>query len=246
MFARLPATKKPPMPTSAYRKAIAALFLATLFMGMAYAAILPPFEGFDEGGHYSRIISTAYVAQPPFSATPDENAPPDRVTDEVENYQKIAPMQDFWLRMLTPLSKDSLRATPGFENVYAGFGTKESAQQHTYKVFFGDPKRVDDYVNAYRKAPSQPGYVPSRLPNWEFQHPPLYYMLLAPVARLLAGEPLVDKVILLRLFSFMLAVVALSIAARASFLHMQKMDSATAYQVTAFGILPFVAPRFLG
>ena len=39
--------------------------LALLFMGLAYLAILPPFEGFDETAHYSSIRQIADTATIP-------------------------------------------------------------------------------------------------------------------------------------------------------------------------------------
>ena len=49
----------------------------------------------------------------------------------------------------------------------------------TYKMFFAQPDLVENYASSYREA-SFPAFRPGQT-NWEAQHPPLYYMLLAAV-----------------------------------------------------------------
>jgi hypothetical protein len=43
----------------------AVLLLAALFIGLAHIALLPPFEGFDETGHYSYIQQLADTGRSP-------------------------------------------------------------------------------------------------------------------------------------------------------------------------------------
>ena len=53
-----------------------------------------------------------------------------------------------------------------------------------YSKFFSDPVLVEDYLRVYRQPHQRPAYAASGVMNWEAQHPPLYYLLLAPLEKL--------------------------------------------------------------
>lgn len=75
----------------------------------------------------------------------------------------------------------------------------------TYREFFAaadEPRGL---------APSPP-FAPSELPNWQGQHPPLYYLLMAPLAAATEGFPLRSRLFWLRAGSFTLAFMALCLA----------------------------------
>ncbi len=69
-----------------------------------------------------------------------------------------------------------------------------------------------DALQAHGLKPSPP-YAPSDQPNWQAQHPPLYYLLLAPVATATRDMPLQSRLFWLRQATFLIAFAALCLAA---------------------------------
>lgn len=148
------------------------LLAASLALGLAHIALLPPFEGADETAHYSSILQIADAGEIPVLGRA-------RMAEETETYARRGPMP---------------------------YGQARDEAQ-TYRGFFAgglEPRGLD---------PSPP-FAPSTTPNWQAQHPPLYYLLLAPVAKLTAGQALRDRLFWLRAFSYLLAFVSLCLAAR--------------------------------
>src|SRR5262245_35798463 len=68
------------------RAITALLLLSSLLLGLAQAALLPPFEGFDETGHYSYIQQVAETGRWPRWG--------DRMSKEVDGYFGGAPAPD--------------------------------------------------------------------------------------------------------------------------------------------------------
>lgn len=78
----------------------------------------------------------------------------------------------------------------------------------TYRSFFaGQPEAVAD--------PPSPPFAAASEANWQAQHPPLYYLLMAPLARATAGAPLRQRLLVLRSASYLLAFAGLCLAALA-------------------------------
>ena len=233
-----------------FRKIFIAFFCATLFIGIAFIAIMPPFEGFDENAHYSRIMSTAYIVQAPFVSREKTDPRIDRLTAEIDDYQKIAPMPTRWLQIPVAPSEAKSHITPDYDFLLSPINGGDEASEvdtRNYKDFFADEKRVDSYIKNYRQISAAATYVPGREPNWEYQHPPAYYYVFAPVVRLLADHPLVDKIILMRIANYLLVMAALLIALRASFVALSFHEISTAREIIIFGMLfPFAAPCFWG
>src|SRR5829696_5963987 len=128
----------PPVP----RVAVALLLLSSLILGLAQAALLPPFEGFDEHGHYS------YVQQ--VAETGHWTRLNDRMSQDVDAHLAIAPGPD---------------AIP---------------RQWSYHNFFDEPTRVAAARDAIQSPrPGSRAWAPGRIENWQAQHPPLYYYLVA-------------------------------------------------------------------
>ncbi|MGE4219578.1 MAG: hypothetical protein AB7G39_09035 [Alphaproteobacteria bacterium] len=151
------------------------LLAAVLALGLAHLLLLPPFEGFDETGHYSSILQIAETGKVPRLGSA-------WMTREVEAYQARGPMP---------------------------YGPASLASGTTYRAFFqGDP--------APRGTAVSPPFEASGTANWQGQHPPLYYLLLAPVAKATAGLPLRERLYWLRGASLLFAFAALCIAAAAN------------------------------
>ncbi len=79
----------------------------------------------------------------------------------------------------------------------------------SYAKFFAQPELVARFVQDYRRPQPHPAFVPSAKPNWEAQHPPLYYLMLAPIMRLVEPASLVTQVLVLRVVSYLLALVGI-------------------------------------
>ncbi len=97
-----------------------------------------------------------------------------------------------------------------------GSGAPPFDQGLTYGEFFADPARVGAYGPAYRTPGLAWDFEKSTTPNWAAQHPPLYYAVLAPLNRLLEGQSLVDRLLLLRLASLVLAGAGVFLGLRAA------------------------------
>jgi hypothetical protein len=83
-----------------------------------------------------------------------------------------------------------------------------------YGFFGGSP----DAIEAVRKAIHSPGRNPrgwrsGSIPNWEAQHPPLYYLLLAPLYGISRDWSLLHQLTLLRAVSYGIAWLALCMVA---------------------------------
>ena len=167
-------------PASASRFAVALLLLASLILGLAQAALLPPFEGFDEHGHYSYIQQVAETGHWPRL---DE-----RMSKDVDDYLALAPGPD---------------AIP---------------RQWSHYDFFRAPAPViaaaRDAIQSPRPAPRT--WTPGRIENWQAQHPPLYYYVLAPVYLATKSLSFAGQLFALRAFSCLIAWIGLCITAIAA------------------------------
>jgi hypothetical protein len=163
------------------RVAAILLLAGTLLLGLAHIALLPPWEGFDETAHFSYLQQIADNHSRPKSGG--------HLSADVERYGKIAP---------TPYA-----ASPPFnEN-----------GNWTYFRFFAAPA---DVVEAGRAAvhgsrePAHPWMEGDR-PNWQSQHPPAYYVLLAPLYSLSRHWTLAGQLFLLRGASYILPWLGLCV-----------------------------------
>lgn len=90
-----------------------------------------------------------------------------------------------------------------------GSGTPPFDQELTYSKFFSDTKAAGDYVDDYRNNPVVNEFTFSNQPNWQAQHPPLYYILLAPVIKFTESFSLYNQIISLRIASYLLAILGI-------------------------------------
>jgi hypothetical protein len=167
-------------------RAVVCLLAGELLLGLAHVAALPPWEGFDEPAHYSYLQQLADRGELP-------RLPAARMGRDVERYSRVAPL---------PYS-----SVPPFEQ-NGGL---------TYQAFFAG---FDGTMSGPRPFAHQPPrearhYVAGSGDNWEAQHPPLYYLVLAPVY--VATRHLSWSLHLgaLRLASYLLAWTALVVGAYA-------------------------------
>ena len=76
--------------------------------------------------------------------------------------------------------------------------------------------------------PQARGFVPGRIENWQAQHPPLYYYLLAPVYLASKTLSLAGQLFVLRASSYLVAWMGLCIVAVAAWRGMIPQRAATA------------------
>lgn len=208
------------------------LLLAGFLMGIGYIAILPPFEGFDETAHFSRIIEYA---------TPKsirEQEAPQRISQQVYDYFRQGPMPEAgWIQNGDMHGNDPLFSAD-----------RPPAEQFwSYSRFFKDPAKVQSYKTWYLEAPFSLSYQASNQNNWVKVHPPLYYYSFATVLNLLPPIILKNQLLILRVFSFALAFSGLTIGLWASRQHWHRHRSDTADALFMLAALyPFLMPSFFG
>jgi len=161
------------------RRGFSLLFAAILLAGAAQLLVLPPFEGFDETAHYSYIREIADTYRVPIFGR-------STIAAIVAEYHRLGPMP--------------YTSVPPF-NQNGGW---------TYETFAANNAAQNAYRERYRAAGhSERRYQPTSELNWEAQHPPLYYALLAPVMRATDGLTFNAQFFVLRLISYLLAAFGL-------------------------------------
>lgn len=152
------------------------LLAAALLTGMGWLAVLPPWEGFDEGAHFSSIQQIA----DDFTVPRQGEA---RLSADVERYATLAPLA-------------------------YGYGGM------TYHEFFfgGHWKQATQALHRPPVAPR--AYAPGSGGNWQAQHPPLYYIALAPVYLLTKAWSWIHQLFALRTVSYLFALGGLALGIR--------------------------------
>lgn len=164
------------LPSRHERLIAAAICAAFALQCLGYALLLPPFEEFDATAHFSYVSLLA-----------------DR--GEIPDFRA------------TPLDARIEEAILGLPQSYAGQPPYDSNGGLTYAQFFAQCTPAEQQVAAerYWRLPLPSEYQPGLDPNWQGQHPPLFYAIMALPYRLTAGQPLGVQLTALRLASVALA-----------------------------------------
>ncbi len=120
-------------------------------------------------------------------------------------------------------------------------GTPPFDQGMTYAKFFAQPNLVASYVSTYRR-PEVSVFHPSHDPNWQAQHPPLYYALLAPLEIATESWPFTTRIFLLRLASFLIALGGVAFGLLAIGQSGKSLKSDPSF--IGFALYPLVLPMF--
>lgn len=198
---------------------IAALFwTAFLAFGLFQIATLPPWEGFDEFAHYSSIQQIAD-------------------TGTLPRYGEA---------QLSTIVTET-RAILPFPYIFAE--ESDSVVGANYRAFFASPllERWAAAETLIHERPTLPRrFAPGSSGNWQAQHPPLYYLLLAPAMRATAHWSLGAQLFLLRSISYALAAAGLAIAALALARHFAASGEPTRgrWVWVAFPLWPYLAPEW--
>jgi hypothetical protein len=149
-------------------------------LGVAHVALLPPWEGFDEEAHYSSLQQLVDAHELPRLGTA-------HLSQGVESYGTSAPMR------------------------YMPNPPTRAAGKFTYRSFFEAPDDViaRGRVVVHERPPEPRRYIAGARGNWEAQHPPLYYVVLAPAYLLTRQLSWAAHLFILRSVSYLLAWLAL-------------------------------------
>lgn len=110
------------------------------------------------------------------------------------------------------------------------------------EIFFSDDLKLNFYEKEYRQPHKRSDFIYSPQENWEYQHPPLYYLVLAPFINFFSDISLLNKIIFLRVLSFIMALGGIVLAYKAI---KDNVDSSNNY-FTRIGFLvyPIIFPMF--
>jgi len=155
--------------TKSFVTMIVTLLIGAFVTGLAHIALLPPFEGFDETGHYAYLQQVATTGRWPVRG--------DKMSSDIDGY---------------------LKAAPTTENMHGRW---------SYHAFFSANRdAVEDGRKAIHDRPATArSYTPGDHGNWQAQHPPLYYYLIAPAYLVSQGWSLAAQLFFLRSLSYLLA-----------------------------------------
>lgn len=195
-------------------RSFVALAAAVLLVGIAQLLVLPPFEGFDETAHYSYIREIADTYRIPIYGR-------STIASVVAGYRQAGPMP---YTTVAPFNENGGR---------------------TYETFAASPSAQAAYRSRFRlPAAAVRRYAPTSELNWEAQHPPLYYALLAPLMRATDGWSFNSQFFVLRLASYLLVWLGLLIGLAAT-LRFFPVDTVTRRALIAgTWLYPFLVPMF--
>ena len=128
------------------------ILAANLLFGASHISMLPPWEGFDEIAHFSSIQQIADTGTIPRQKI-------SAISVDVEGYAQFGPMP------------------------YSTNPPMEKNRGFTYKSFFEQAEeKISETQKWIHGKPDQPrSFTEGIEKNWQSQHPPLLYSLLAPV-----------------------------------------------------------------
>lgn len=184
------------LKTSWFSWVLSCLLLSSFVVGVGYAALLPPFEGYDEIAHYARIKEQAHMGE-------DPSQKEGQITAYAMDYARNGPMPYGWIH------NDSMHRDED-----------KGIRYQTYEEFFAAPERVERYALKYRHSPTANNYTASENLNWQYQHPPLYYALMVPVMKMAERHAFITEFLILRLFSWGLAFAGFCLGLWATWRHL--------------------------
>jgi hypothetical protein len=161
------------------------LLAGSLLIGLGHCFLVPAFEGFDETAHYSYLSQLVDTKRIP-------NRTNGFISQQIDEYAKNAPL----IYTYGPEQRQT-RVIP-----------------KTYADFFQSPAGVLQKARDYAHGTSwqKQTYSSNGTNDWEVQHPPLYYVLLAPVFAATKHLPFFFHFAVLRFVSYLFAWLSLAVA----------------------------------
>lgn len=191
-------------------RTIVLYLLSMMLIGIGYISILPPFEGFDETAHYSRLRETK--------------------DDPLAIFNRDSFLDRAVVEYTGPVPYSS--GEPPFD---AGFN---------YQKFFSDKANQENYIKNYWHSPMSTSFVESGDRNWQKQHPPLYYLLLAPLT--IQSIPFIYQFYMIRVVSFIIALTGIFFALLSLRNIFQFNENKNEFAASFFGFMvyPIIFPMF--
>ena len=137
--------------------------------------------------------------------------PPFEGFDEPAHYSSLRQIADTGTIPLYGASFLDREVTDYQGPVPYGSGEPPFDQRLTYAKFFAQPHLLAPYRATYRQALPAPAFQAGTELNWQAQHPPLYYVRLAPLEKAAESLSFATRLFLLRLASFLLAVAGVAL-----------------------------------
>ncbi len=169
------------------RFALLVLWLAFLIRGLFYVSVTPLWEGFDEPAHFSYI---QHIAE-------GQGLFPNRdghASQEIVLSVRLAPKP--WMSIV------------GFGPTQEEYWALEEADRNDLQA------RLHSIPRHLRTVEGSHFYGDNRLENYQAQHPPLYYLLMALPYRLLSSYNVVERVFAIRILSLLIASTVVFLAFR--------------------------------
>lgn len=135
--------------------------------------------------------------------------PPFEGIDEEGHYSSIRQLADTGQMPLSGkafIDRNILEYRARGPVYYASRAPYEANGGLTYPAFFARRDLVESYASRYRASGENPAFAPSETPNWQAQHPPLYYLLMTPVAKATSSLSFWTQLFVLRLVSYLIAL----------------------------------------
>lgn len=196
------------------RSVLGALLGAHLCFGAAHIAVLPPWEGFDETGHFSSIQQLWDVGEIP-------TIPLARLSTVIDEYRAAAPLP---YSSVAPFDRSGA-------GTYAGLFQAGSAVV----------ARADQTVHGH---PTRPRRFEAGLnENPVAQHPPLFHALLAPLYGMTSRLSLGHQLLILRLTAYVMAWLALVIGVVVAARYLPATTNPDTVAVVA-ALWPFLIPSW--
>ncbi len=210
------------------------LLAAVLLTGLGRILLLPPYEGYDENAHYARLQAEAFAAP---------GVPAYFMSTEVMDYPAHGPMSPRWIfaRAFNPAYREAVKTGKPMQ-VMETFKTLRFTD---YRDFFTGKNLQQEYKSLYREKPGVSDYTPSTGVNWQYQHPQLYYVLFGQTLKTVADAPLIPRLAVLRIFSYLLAFAGFAITLFATWKHLEIRKHPAARTIALFSAFyPFVMPMY--
>jgi hypothetical protein len=191
-------------------RTIVLYLLSMMLIGIGYISILPPFEGFDETAHYSRLRETK--------------------DDPLAIFNRDSFLDRAVVEYTGPVPYSS--GEPPFDS---GFN---------YQKFFSDKANQENYIKNYWQSPMSTSFIDSSDRNWQNQHPPLYYLLWAPLT--IQSIPFIYQFYMIRMVSFVIALTGIFFALLSLRNIFQSNGNKNEFAASFFGFMvyPIIFPMF--
>ena len=113
-----------------------------------------------------------------------------------------------------------------------------------YQKFFSDQSNSDNYIKKYWQTPMSTSFIQSSDKNWQNQHPPLYYLLLAPL--IIKSIPFIYQFYIVRIVSFVIALtgVFFGLLSLRNIFQSKKNKNVLTASFFGFMIYPIIFPMF--